>query len=246
MLLQCEMELGDAEPARAWLHRETLESLAELNEECLALLAAQAHAGPDSPLLEAIAHGCAALDAPGRRRAAGCLHLLLDAGFADPQRWRAARERQVGDAGGGEYAPFFTVPAAAAVAQAVFTFAWHVARCQSTAACLLLGAPASCVALLAGHTLGQVRALALTHPQWLKPRWAHSPDAWRDLLRAAAAADAVALERARLRGQCLLAAEARQSAAAGRPGRLPPRRSASPRYAAAQPPVAGITLRLQR
>lgn len=243
MLLQCEMEFGVAEPALAWLRSGTLESLTELNEACLALLAEQARAVPGSVLLAEIARGYPALDAPGRRRAAGCLYLLLDAGFADPQRWRPCGDRPVGDGSGGGSAPFFTVGAAAEVAQSVFTFAWHVARCQSTAACLLLGAPAACVALLARHTLGQVRALALAHPQWLKPRWAGHPDAWRALLRAAASAEPAALERARLRGQALLAAEARQPANTGHRPRLPPRLSERARYPGAGRALAQAPMR---
>ena len=130
--------------------------------------------------------------------------------------------REVADADGGPYAPFFTVPAAADVAQAVFTFAWHLTRCQSAAARLLLGMPAACVAGLARHTLGQVRTLAARHPRWLRPRWDAHPDMWRQFLGAAAAGEATALERARLRGQTLLAAEARQPAPLSRVARNAP------------------------
>ena len=105
---------------------------------------------------------------------------------------------------------------AAKVTQAVFTFAWHLARCQGTAARLLLGIPAPCVELIAQRTLRQVRDLAEAHPEWLKPRWQAQPQVWRDLLRAAADGEPRALQRARLRGQTLLAAEARHTAASGR------------------------------
>lgn len=205
MLLQCESEYDGG----GWLRAETLASLSELNEECLELIAQQARATPAHALLTEIARRWGALDAPARQRAAGCLYLLVDAGFADPQHWRTCDARQVSDAAGDDYAPFFTVPAASQVAQAVFTFAWHLARCQSVAARLLLGMPAACVAQLAQHTLGQVRTLALRYPQWLKPRWVSQASMWREFLWAAGSGEAAPLERARLRGQTLLAAEAR-------------------------------------
>jgi hypothetical protein len=208
MLLQCETELAD----EGWLPEDTLASLRELNEECLELCAAQARAQPGNATLAEIARQWHSLDVAARARAAGCLYLLVDAGFAEPERWRRRAVRQVDDAGQG-YAAFFSIAASTAVAQAVLTFAWHLARCQGAAARLLLAMPAGCVAELARHTLGEVRALALRNPHWLRPRWAQRPGMWREFLAAAASEDAAQLGRARLRGQRLLAAEA--GAAAG-------------------------------
>jgi hypothetical protein len=114
------------------------------------------------------------------------------------------------------------LPGSAALAQAVLTFAWHLARSQASAARLLLCMPAASVQDLSQHTLGQVRALAVRHPHWLQVRWAHSPSMWHELLSAAAAADTPRLERARLRGQRVLAAQLR-----ARPG-VPQRRADLP------------------
>jgi hypothetical protein len=186
------------------------------------LLAQQARATPAGALLAEFARGWVVLDAAARSRATGCLYLLLDAGFADPQHWRTLTTRQVQDADECPYAPFFTVPAAAEVAQAVFTFAWHLARCQSAAARLLLGMPAACVSELARHTLGQVRTLAVRQLRCLRPRWCARPEMWRLFLAAAATEDVAALERARLRGQTLLAAEARRPASLRRVRRAGP------------------------
>jgi hypothetical protein len=215
MLLQCETDCGAGggiDPAAVWLRSETLESLIDLNEVCLELLAAQARASCGSSLLAQIAALWSVLDGGGRRRAAGCLYVLLDAGFAHAPRWRAPAAAQVGEAARAGYAPFFTVAPAAKVTQAVFTFAWHLTRCQGTAARLPLGIPAPCVELIAQRTLRQVCDLAEAHPEWLKPRWQGQPEVWRDLLRAAADGEPRALQRARLRGQTLLAAEARRTA----------------------------------
>ena len=215
MLLRCETEDASAGEgvglAAGWLRPETLESLLELNELCLALLAEQAAARPlqSSPLLRQFGELWPVLDPAARRRAAGCPYLLLDAGFADPVRWRQPAALGVGDSGNSSYVTFFTVPVAVEVARLVFTYAWHLARSQSAAARLLLGMPAGCATLIAHWSLRQIQALAEAHPEWLRPRWPTRVQVWRELLLAAAAGEATALERARLHGLTLLAAEAR-------------------------------------
>jgi hypothetical protein len=201
-------------PAAAWLRPEMFDSLLELNESCLALLAEQAaaRAASSSLLLRLVAELWGGLDASARRRAAACPYLLLDAGLADPLRWRAATAPEVGDANGG-YGSFFTVPATTEVARLVFTFAWHLARSHSAAARVLLGMPAPSATLIAQYTLRQIQTLAVRRPEWLRPRWPSRVAVWRELLLAAASGEAPALERARLRGLTLLAAEVRLTAA---------------------------------
>ncbi|HEY2807966.1 MAG TPA: hypothetical protein VGI91_04165 [Steroidobacteraceae bacterium] len=208
MLLQCEIQDGDASGgagATSGLCANTLESLFELNENCLGLFAEQARAGCGEALLSQFDAQWRLLDAAGRRRAASCHYLLFDAGLGDPRRW----QRPAGEARAASAAAFFTVPGTAALLQAVCVFGWHLARCQPSAAQLLLGMPAPCVNLLAQRTLGQVRGLTAAHPEWLRPRWLRHPRAWRELLAAALPDDPPVLWRAQLRGQTLLAAETR-------------------------------------
>ena len=227
MLLQCGTDEPGGEGVAGWLRAGTLTCLSELNEECLEACVAQARAGAASPLCAEIAGGWSALDATARRHVSGCLYLLVDAGLAQLAHWRAGSARQVGDEGACGYAPWFTVAAALPLAQAIFTFSWHLARCQGSAARLLLGMPEASVREVAGHTLGQVRALALRHPHWLRPRWSAQPAMWRALFAAAASGEPLRLERARLRGQTLLASETRLAEsgppAAARGGPRPPR-----------------------
>lgn len=215
MLLQCETQARgeEASLAAGWLHPETFESLVELNELSLALLAEQAAArtAPASLLLRQVGELWHVLDIAARRRAAACPYLLVDAGFADPQRWRQPAPPGVGDTGEAAYSTFFTVPGTTEVARLVFTYAWHLARAHGAAARLLLGMSAPCAALIGQHSLRQIQALAETHPQWLKPRWPARVQVWRELLLAAASGEAPVLERARLHGLTLLAADARGS-----------------------------------
>jgi hypothetical protein len=214
MLLHYERgggECAGAQSAAAWLRPETLESLLELNELGLALLAEQAavRAAADGTPLAAAGELWRALEPAARRRAAACPYLLLDAGFADPQRWRRVAASQVGDAAPASYAAFFSVPGAIGLHRLVLTYAWHLARTQAAAARLLLGMPAPCAQLIAQCTLRQMHALAEAHPEWLKPRWLRREALWQELLAAAGSGDARALERAHLHGLTLLAGEAR-------------------------------------
>ena len=215
MLLQCETHDGTCGEgwglAERWLHPETLESLVELNELCLGLFAEQAavRCAQPSLLLRQVGELWRLLDAAARRRAAACPYLLVDAGFADPQRWRQPAPLGVGDAGEAAYSTFFTVAGANEVARLVFTYAWHLARANAAAARLLLGMSAPCAALIAHLSLRQVHSLAQTHPHWLRPRWPARVQVWRELLLAAASGEAPVLERARLHGLTLLAADAR-------------------------------------
>jgi hypothetical protein len=220
MLLHCGKDDGAAGeramPADCWLRAGTLESLTELNELGLALLAEQSAVpgGAASGLLQPLAELWRALDGAARRRAASCPYLLLDAGFGDPARWRTPpAAAQIGDAATDRYLRYFSVPTAIEVARLVFIYAWHLSRSQPAAARLLLGMPAASVALIGRYTLRQIQALAESHPEWLRPRWPARVQVWRELLLAAASADATFLERARLRGLTLLAAEARLAAA---------------------------------
>jgi hypothetical protein len=224
VLLQCETESGEAAAQLcSWLQDEALETLVELNELSLNLLAEQAAARGAAAglLLRQVADSWHSFDAAARRRAASCPYLLVDAGFADPLRWRLPPAPQVGDAAHAAYSAFFTVPAATMLARLVFTYAWHLARTQTAAARLLLGMPAPSAVLIRHYTLCEIQLLAESHLEWLRPRWPARVQVWRELLTAAAAGEPAPLERARLRGLTLLAAEARLAPRLERGAQLP-------------------------
>jgi hypothetical protein len=203
-------EPGSAARALDWLPADALVSLAELNEACLALLAEQAEARGASacPLLRTVRELWGALDGDGRRRAAQVPYLLMDAGFAEPLRWRTSPGPQVGDRPA-VYPTFFTVPAAREVARWIFTYAWQLARTEGPSARLLLGLQTPTALLIRQYSARQIQSLGESHPEWLRPRWAARLTFWRELLLTAADGDTPALARARRRGLPLLAADAR-------------------------------------
>jgi hypothetical protein len=198
---------------QSWLSPTTLESMTEMNAEVLALLRAQCSASgaPRAPLIQDVSDLLLNLDAASMRRAAGSAVLLVDAGFADGSRWSDAIVGAVNDRGSTPPEPFFTVDAAVSVLRLVMVHAWHLARSEPTAARLLLGLSAANVAVIGGCTLHRLMLLAEARAQWLRPRWENRPRIWRDLLRTAAEGDDAALERLRVRGLQLLAADARAS-----------------------------------
>jgi hypothetical protein len=198
--------------AQSWLRAETLAALAELNEQCLDLLAQQARTGaigPSGPLLREVGPLLRSLDSDSRHRAAGCPYLLVDAGFGDQQRWMWVSGHHVRDGERRTLGAFFSIPGVTVLTRQVLTYAWHLARSQNAAARMLLGMSAHCSRLVASCTIRQVLELAELHPEWLQPRWVGRVPMWRELLVSAVTGDPVAIERARMRGLQLLAAESR-------------------------------------
>jgi hypothetical protein len=192
---------------KPWPCAETLKTLADLNEQCLELLAEQAllRISTAPPMFRELANLWGQLDAPSRRRAAACPYLLIDAGFADPYRWRWIGGDRVGDREPAASGSFFTAPGAAKVAQQVFTNAWYFVRSQPIGAPLYLGMPAHCATLLRACTVRHVTELANQYAGWLRPRWAGRVKIWRELLESAISGEG--LETARLHGVQLLATE---------------------------------------
>ena len=187
-----------------WLGAGMRESLLEINREGLALFAEQAAATlPPHPTLRQIGDLLRMLDEPSRTRAASCPFLLVGAGFEELSGAQPGRLIRVADAP--------AAPAAARaqpLARAVFVYAWTLVRTQPAAARLVLGIHPLCAQWLAERTVTQVHALAELQGEALRPRWPSRTGLWRELLQAAARADAPALERAHMHGVRLIAGEA--------------------------------------
>lgn len=196
---------------RIHLHGETLEALTELNEQCLELLVEEATLPQAArfPLLHSLGELWARLDAPARQRAARCPYLIVDAGFADLRLWEWVGHRGIHDAPAPAAPAFFRGPRASAVLRLVLTYGWHLARSRPSAGRLLLGMPAPCAERIGACTLRQIESVSDRHSEWLQPRWPTRLAAWRELLQTAMEGEGAALDRARMRGLQLLAAEAR-------------------------------------
>ena len=195
--------VGAGELVSSHVQQQTLNSLAELNCKCLELLAEQSFVDSQVRVLTEVKELYGTLDAQARVRAAACPFLLLDAGFADPKRWRGINAEPPQNNTGA----FFTVNCAQSVARQVFIFAWHLAQSEGFDAQLLLGMPVQCSSVIGAYTLSQIHEIADCSSAWLSPRWPNRVVFWRHLLRAAASGEFRALETARLQGLQFMAAD---------------------------------------
>ena len=134
--------------------------------------------------------------------------MLVDACFGEPQRWRWLSGLRVNDAARAPCASFFTVPQTAAVARTVFVYAWSMVLNHPDGAPMVLGIHPDCAGLLGACTVTQAHELAEQGAGWLRPRWLKRVRLWRQMLVAAAQDDMATLERSRMQGQQIMAAEA--------------------------------------
>jgi hypothetical protein len=194
---------------QSWLGAATLESVVEVNEHALALLRAQCRVTAALPsLLRDVGSLVLNLDAKSLRCAAASAVLLVDAQFADARLWPEAIVGAINDRPPLTPEAFFTVDGTVAVMRLVMTHAWHLARSEPAAARLLLGMSAANLAVIGGCSLSRLTHLAENRTQWLRPRWESRPGVWCSLLRTAGTGDSRAMERLRVRGLQLLAADA--------------------------------------
>jgi hypothetical protein len=201
---------ADAPPLARW-DASLLEPLPELNEEVLAALLAPVSAGA-LPRLGSLAWQWGGLAPEARRRVADCPFLLLDLGLARPGVWGAGgcQMSTVLEGVGEAVAP---PPLAAGLLHRALLYAWHLARANRPAARVTLGMGAAAAEALASCRLGLLERLALQQPHWIRPRWADRPQLWQGWLAAAAHERQPELERLRLWGLQMLAAEVLQARA---------------------------------
>jgi hypothetical protein len=189
-----------------------LAPVAEINEQLLNCLRLMAHEeAPLAPrLVTLLREDWRRLNAAALRRLSGCPYLLLDAGFAQPQRWEWIGSAAVmeSSARGG----YFAGPGGVGLVRRTLVFAWHLARSNRVTARVMLGLSAQSAERIAASRLADLEALAERAPGWIAPRWEQQPNVWRQLLAAGCRAQPQLLRQAQLRGLQLLA---RASAAQG-------------------------------
>lgn len=200
------------EDGRHWLPSQGVDPapLAELNAECLGLLAARAAqtAGRlGHPLLADLRDEWTDLPNQAVRRLAAAPFSLFDVGFARAPRWLETRARGVSDQAQRAENPFFAVDAARSVTRRMLVYAWHLARSRPRAACLVFGTTIPAVEALAACSLSTLEAAAEGNADALQPRWSHHVGFWRELLYAASAGADTRLRELLLGGIQRLAAE---------------------------------------
>jgi hypothetical protein len=203
------------ESISGWLPPAVLEPLVEINRHCIDLLCDLAAANDyRSAVIKDLAPLWRSLTPASRQLLATCPFLLVDAGFADEQRWRRLRvphspeaQRVSADA---------PLPLPAGFTRRVLVYGWHLARSEPSMARLALGMTAECLSQVAALGLHEIDQLCEQYPGWVRPRWETRPDVWRPLLQAVGRPTEATLQRMRLRGIQLLAG-------AALPGATPPR-----------------------
>ncbi len=177
--------------ARHWLPSQGVDPapLAELNAECLGLLASRAAEQPDPgglpPLVSGLRGLWSELPAQAVRRLAAAPFALFDAGFARLPRWLELRAPGVHDLTQCAELSYFNPAAARSITRRMLVYGWHLARSRPRAACLVFGATLPAVEALAACSLAALEGAAERHGDALRPRWAQQQGFWRELLLAA-------------------------------------------------------------
>ena len=200
------------EDGRQWLPSQGVDRapLAEINAECLELLAARAAAAEPNdllpPLLSVLREQWISLPTGAVQLLARAPFSLFDAGFASAPRWLELRARGVHDQA--QRAPGYFEPATArAATRRMMVYGWHLARSRPRTACLVFGSTLGSVEALAACSLSALEAAAERNADILRPRWAHQVGFWRDMLAAASAGADERLHELLLGGIQRLAAE---------------------------------------
>jgi len=201
------------EDGRHWLPSQGVDPapLAELNAECLGLLAARAAelgpADPAPPLLIALRDSWAMLSTQAVRRLAAAPFSLFDAGFASAPRWLELRTCGVHDQAQAVEARYFDIAAARPITRRMLVYGWHLARSRPRAACLVFGSTITAIESLAACSLTALEAAAERNACGLRPRWANQTAFWHALLSASSVGADTRLHELLLGGIQRLAAE---------------------------------------
>lgn len=193
--------------AGRWLGFGAMDSVTEINAQCLELLCSTA-ASTAHPLPGMLANHLPQwlrLSPAGRAQLAASPYLLADAGFDDEQRWLPTGRRMVRDLRRDLSAPFFVGERVNDFVRRVLVFGWHLARANRQLARVVLGMTPACAAHVAALQLRDLDWLAEAQPGWVRPRWERHPDIWRHLLRAADGDDDAQVAQVSLRGLQLMA-----------------------------------------
>jgi hypothetical protein len=201
--------------AGQWLADGSLDSVFEINLQCLEYLASMAQAGAAGcPMLQSRHRSVwRDLSDAQRERLAASPYLLADAAFGDESRWHCLSQRMVQDVPARYAEPVFAGPGAEYFVRRVLVFGWHLARANRQLARVVLGMSPASAERVARLRLQDLDWLAQHRPGWVRPRWESQPRIWQHLMLAAREPDGELLTRVSLRGLQLMASSALKPAA---------------------------------
>lgn len=201
------------EEGRHWLPSQGVDPapLAELNAECLGLLATRAADGAPGiaapPLIALLRDEWAMLSTQAVRRLSAAPYSLFDVGIAHAGSWLERRVPGVHEQSQRAELPYFELPVARSITRRSLVYAWHLARSRPRAACLVFGTTMNAVESLAACSLSALELVAERNADALRPRWPGQVSFWRALLAAASADTDGRLQELLLGGIQRLAAE---------------------------------------
>lgn len=201
------------EETRHWLPSQGVDPgpLAEINSECLGVLAIRAAESESGavlpPLVESLRSHWARMPSHAARRLSAAPFSLFDAGFALAPRWLELRSSGVHDASHRATPAYFEPDVARSITRRMLVYGWHLARSRPRAACLVFGVTVAAVESLAACSLAALEAAAERNAEVLRPRWANQLGFWRELLESASAGADKRLHELLLGGIQRLAAE---------------------------------------
>jgi len=167
---------------RGGLSAHSVSVVTALNAQLLDGLCEQAIQGDCAfPLPERQRARFARLTVPARERIARCSVLLVDAGFADVERWKAVIEPNSRPSPR-PMSHWLTAVQGQALAHSTFLLAWHVCQTQVMAASVLLGMPREVAAIISKRPVRDLAYLARHHSDWIVPRWGDDAEIWDSLL----------------------------------------------------------------
>ena len=190
---------------------DLLKPLFSLNEQLLDLLIAAAQTEDRaSPLVAALYGSFRRLDATTRDRLSRT-PLLVDAGFAIPERWSTPLSDEWPP--DGQQPPVLSLARASvvALAQSTFVLAWHLIRAFPDASKLLLGMCDPCVSFFQQAKVGDALELSERRYEWVRPRWELQPEIWRELIGLARYPPKLLSGSVALRAMTRIAAETRRN-----------------------------------
>lgn len=182
--------------------------LQDVNRQCIELLVDAARRPLESSfsLVSTLRETLKALTPEMRRRAAAKAFLLVDLEFSNAPWWQTVQARPKLALPTPSWQGCFPRSGAVQLTRATLVLAWHSLRAQTHEPCLLGIAPAV-AKMITELSLTEIDNLAVHRFRFVRPRWAHLPAVWRDLLHDAKACDVRRARDLSVRGLQLLTGE---------------------------------------